>query len=75
VDRLTNYQKRNLRNYRTAHAFQEIGVLLVAFTPLDGVLGANDMARNWRILLALLVIGVVLFELGVWQERRIHDRE
>ena len=55
---------------RIARASQELGVLLIAFAPLDAAFAA-PVARGWRIVVGFVVAGVLLFAFGVREERRV----
>jgi hypothetical protein len=64
-------KKRRLRR-RILEALREIGILLMAFAPLDGAL--VPMAETQRGILLLFVLGgILLFVLGVLGEMRIDD--
>lgn len=60
-----------LARARTFEAFREIGVLLSAFAPLDGLMGAERISQTWPTLVGLVVVGVLCFVLGVAGEGRL----
>jgi len=51
---------------------REIGILLMAFAPLDLALIAEP-ERQWRTLLIFLLGGIVLFLSGVLGEMGVED--
>jgi hypothetical protein len=64
-------KKRRLR-HRILEAIREIGILLMAFAPLDGALMPIPEAQR-QILLLFVVGGILLFVLGALCEMGIDD--
>ena len=64
-------KKRRLHR-RILEAMREIGILLMAFAPLDLALIAEP-ERQWRTLLIFLLGGIVLFLSGVLGEMGVED--
>jgi hypothetical protein len=74
-DQLTDFEKRHVVQLRTFETLREIGVLFIAFAPLDVALSAKAIADTWWILLAFLVVGVLLVVYGTIGEKRLYDAE
>jgi hypothetical protein len=72
---LAEQHRKHLVLFRTYEASREIGVLLMAFTPLDSALSPGGFGKNWRVLLILLLAGILLFRYGVLGESRIDNGE
>ena len=53
---------------RIEEAFREIGVLLVAFAPLD--LAFSDAGARYPAAMLFFAIGVLFFVMAVWLELR-----
>ena len=64
---------RRLVQLRIVEAMREIGILLMAFSPLDVALGSKPLAESARILAAFLLVGLVLFVLSLLGERSLND--
>ena len=52
-------------------AAREIGVLLIAFAPLDFAVSSGPARQYWFFLLGFLVAGVLLLSIGVAGEWRL----
>ena len=63
--------ERQLVRLRIIEAMREIGVFLMAFSPLDVALGSKPLAESARVLAGFLLAGIVLFSLSVRDERRL----
>ena len=72
---LNKQHRKHLVLFRTYEASREIGVLLMAFTPLDSALSSGGFGKNWGILLILLLAGILLVRYGVLGESRIDNGE
>jgi hypothetical protein len=58
---------------RIVEGTREVGILLIAFTPLDYALDRRPFDQTWKPLTLFLVAGVLLFGLSVFGEWRLHD--
>lgn len=72
AERLDDWTKDRLWPLRIVHALQEIGILLMAFAPLDGALSNEPWAKEWNVIVGMFGVGLVCFMLGVIGERSIH---
>lgn len=71
---LARHPKRATRALvRVAEALREIGVLLLAFTPLEAGISPDPVAEHLAFLLTFLGFGIALFSLGVAIEWRLDD--
>jgi hypothetical protein len=70
---LTEQQRRQFVLFRLYEASREIGVVLMAFSPLDASFSQGGLAANWIVFLSFALVGTSLFCYGVLGERRIHD--
>jgi hypothetical protein len=69
-------QSRSLRSilaHRVVEASREIGVLLIAFSPLDFVLGEMSFRRSWPILASFMLVGFALLAASVLGEWRLQS--
>jgi hypothetical protein len=60
---------------RTLEGMREVGVLLIAFAPLEAALSGEPIFHHVRFLLVFLGGGFVLFGLSLLLEWRIDDVE
>jgi hypothetical protein len=67
-----NAEKRRGLHRLILAAVREIGVLLIAFSPLDAVVSA-DIGAIWVPVVFLFLFGVVLFVAGALGEWRLED--
>lgn len=58
---------------RLMEALQEIGVLLVAFSPLDTALSDGGFKKNLSVFWVFLGLGCVVWVLGVIGEALVDD--
>ena len=72
---LTETQAKHFVLFRIYEALREIGVLLIAFTPLDGAFAGSGSDEVRKLLLGFGLVGMLLFCYGVLGERRLHDGE
>ena len=70
---LSEWEKKHFYRLRGFEASREIGVLLMAFTPLDGTISEQPFRESWYTLTSLILIGLGLFLNGVIGERRLRD--
>jgi uncharacterized membrane protein len=76
--RAPDWVKRNPRKAerlgsRILEALREIGMLLMAFGPLDIALSEKGLANRWGFLLLFVGGGLVLFVLALIVEWRRND--
>lgn len=64
---------RSLAKLRVAEALREVGILVVAFAPLDTLLSPTNLAATWPTVLGLIVEGCLVFALGVLGEVRFKN--
>jgi hypothetical protein len=69
---LTEQQRKQFVLFRFYEASREIGVLLIAFSPLDASFSQGGLSASWMFFLAYGLGGILLFAYGVLGERRIH---
>ena len=70
--------KQSLRQLvagRIVEAMREIGILLLAFTPLDFAVGPEPVGNRWRSVTFFVVLAVGLFGFSVVFERRLRNVE
>ncbi len=70
---LSDWERNNFVSLHLLAGCREVGILLMAFTPLDGALSGRAVQETWTVLLTLFVLGSVLFLYGVLGERRLHN--
>jgi hypothetical protein len=58
---------------RALEAMREIGVLLIAFAPLDFAVSGEPVRSSWPYLLGFFLAGLLLLIAGISGERRLHD--
>jgi len=69
-------RKKALRaGARTLEGMREVGVLLIAFAPLEAALSGEPILHHIRFLFVFLGGGFVLFGLSLLLEWRIDDVE
>lgn len=67
-----NSKKRRQLHRRILEALREVGVLLIAFAPLDVVLkGGKEL--QWGAMLSFFLVGLSAFALGSIAEWRFDD--
>jgi hypothetical protein len=70
---------REPRNKRSAHvhilaALREIGILLVALSPLESIIRENEKkGLQWGALIGFILVGLFVFALGTIGEWRFPD--
>jgi 4-hydroxybenzoate polyprenyltransferase len=69
---LAELEKTSLFQVRILEALREVGILLMAFAPLDGAL-SSELAEEWPDVLGFLVAGFLLFLYSMLGERRLRD--
>ena len=52
---------------------REVGVLLMAFAPLDVALSSGGFSEKWKPMVAFLLFGFLVFALGALGEMRLGD--
>ena len=70
---LTERERRHLIETRILEGLREVGVLFVAFAPLDVSLNPAPLSKSWPKLVGFLLVGILLFLAGVFGERRLQD--
>jgi hypothetical protein len=60
---------------KTNESLREIGILLIAFVPLDFVLAGSNATSQARTLTGFFVAGVLLFVLTLVAEWRMTDAD
>src|SRR5688500_14024507 len=71
---LARHPRRAIRAVtRVAEALREVGVLLLAFTPLEAGISPDPVAEHLAFLLTFLGFGIALFSLGVAIEWRLDE--
>ena len=66
-------KSRRRLQLRVLEAMREVGVLLMAFAPLDVALGSGGFREKWQPMVAFLLFGFVVFALGALAELRLDD--
>ena len=66
-------RKRNRLQRRVVEAMREVGVLLIAFTPLDIVVSDGGLTGHWGSFVLFFGVGVTSFFLGVIAEWEVED--
>jgi hypothetical protein len=56
---------------RVLEAMREVGILLIAFAPLDFAVSGAPIGRSWPYLLVFLVVGLSLLSSSILIERRV----
>lgn len=69
--------KGKLRRYtrKAAEGLREVGVLLVAFGPLEAVLGWESLENYVLFAIGTAGLGAALFAVALWIEWRYDDSE
>lgn len=62
---ISERERRYLVQLRIAEALQEIGILEIAFAPLDFMIGSRPISDTWVWMAGFLVAGVLLWMLGM----------
>jgi hypothetical protein len=70
---VTNTAKHRLVKIRILEALREVGILVIAFAPLDVVMDTAPLEVTWKRLTGSMVVGFLLFASGVIGEWRLDD--
>lgn len=66
-------KKRRIWRALLVDAPKEIGVLILAFAPLDAALDTRALEQIWPEVVVMMVIGLVLFVLSLYNDWRLPD--
>jgi hypothetical protein len=67
---LRNPKKAARVGERILEGLREVGVLLVAFAPLDMAIGEKPLADSWPILVMFFLAGLTMFVMALILEWR-----
>lgn len=67
--------RKRLWSKQAAKACNEVGILLVAFAPLDVGIDVRPLAKTWGELVGFFAAGIVLFVAGTYGEWRMKNAD
>jgi hypothetical protein len=73
VPEMTRQGKWRRAYRRIIDSRQDIGLLLIAFAPLDFTLDHRPLQTTWPYLLAFAVVGLMLIALSILAEWRLPE--
>jgi hypothetical protein len=73
VVRMESGPRNAIAAERVLEAMREVGILLIAFAPLDFAVSGAPVRISWPYLLGFLLAGLILLSSSILVERRLRQ--